>query len=64
MEAVFEELNYPSAARLKRVLKDRGIPFDPKEVDILVKGESTRQVQAPAPLLTGKIAAKELNACV
>lgn len=61
IEEVFEELNYPSAARLKRVLKDRGIDFDAKAVDELVKGESTRQVQAPAPLLTGKIAAKDLN---
>ena len=61
MEALFEELNFPSAGRLKKVLKQRGIEFDPKEVDKLVKGESTRQVQAPAPLLTGEIAAKELN---
>ena len=61
MEAVFEELNYPSAVRLKRVLKDRGIPFDPKEVDKLVKGESTRQVQAPNPLFRGKIWSTDLN---
>ncbi len=54
-------MNYPSSARLKRVLEQRGIVFDAKAVDKLVKEESTRQVQAPAPQLTGKIAAKRLN---
>ena len=58
---VFEELNYPSSARLKRVLEQRGIVFDAKVVDKLVKGESTRQVQAPRPLFNGKIWAVDLN---
>ena len=47
MEEVFEELNFPSAARLKKALIARGIPFDANEVDRLVKGEAVRQVQAP-----------------
>ena len=32
MEEVFEELNFPSAARLKKALTARGIPFDANEV--------------------------------
>ena len=61
IQEVFEELNFPSAPRLKRVLTARGTAFDVKDVDRLVKGESTRQVQAPVPLLTGKIAARAVN---
>ena len=58
---VFEELNYPSASVLKRVLKARGIPFDAKEVEAIAKGEAVRQVQAPTPQADGKIAADNLN---
>ena len=61
MEALFEELNYPSAARLKKVLKERGIAFDPKDVDKLVKGESVRQVQQARPRALGKIWSEDLN---
>ena len=61
IEAVFEELNFPSAPRLKRVLADRGIPFNNREVDRLVRGETTRQVQAPTYKFDGKIAASDLN---
>ena len=61
IEAVFEELNFPSAPRLKRVLADRGIPFNNREVDSLVRGETTRQVQAPTYKFDGKIAAADLN---
>ena len=60
IEAVFEELNFPSAPRLKRVLADRGIPFNNREVDRLVRGETTRQVQAPTYKFDGKIAASRL----
>ena len=58
---VFEELNFPSADRLLKALKQRGIPAQAKDVKALVQEESTRQVQAPAPLLKGKIAAKHLH---
>ena len=61
VESVFEELNYPSGPRLKRVLQQRGIAFDSKQVDALAKGESTRQVQAAAPLFKGKIWSEDLN---
>ena len=61
MEEVFEELNFPSAARLKRALTARGIPFDANEVDRLVRGEAVRQVQAPRYTFSGKIAATDLN---
>ena len=60
--AAFAELNYPSAGVLKQALRRRGIPFDSKEVDALVKGEVVRQVQAPKYDFTGKIAASDLNA--
>ena len=61
IEEVFEELNFPSAARLKRALTARGIPFDANEVDSLVRGEAVRQVQAPRYTFNGKIAATDLN---
>ena len=61
VEEVFEELNFPSAPRLKRVLAARGIPFNANEVDRLVRGETTRQVQAPTYKFEGKIASSDLN---
>ena len=60
-QEVFEELNFPSAPRLKRVLAARGIPCAAHEVDRLVRGETTRQVQAPRYKFDGKIAASDLN---
>ena len=63
VEAVFEELNFPSAPRLKRVLTARGIiPFNASDVDRLVQGETTRQVQAPHYKFDGKLAASRLHA--
>ena len=58
---VFEELNFPSADRLLRALKQRGIPAQAKDVKAFVQKESSRQVQAPAPLFKGKISAKHLH---
>ena len=58
---VFEDLKFPSATRLKRVLTARGIPFDASEVDRLVQRETTRQVQAPRYKFNGKIAASRLH---
>ena len=61
IEEIFEELNCPSAATLKQVLKRRGIPFKNEDVDRLVKGETVRQVQAPTFKFDGKIASADLN---
>ena len=47
IKQVFEELNFPSASRLKRVLDARNIPYNTRELERLVRGETTRQVQAP-----------------
>ena len=61
IEEVFEELNFPSASRLKRVLDARNIPYNTGELERLVRGESTRQVQAPRYKFDGKIATADLN---
>ena len=61
IQEIFEELNFPSATRLKTVLTARKIPYNSKEVDSLVRGESTRQVQAPRYTYKGKIAATDVN---
>ena len=60
-EEVFEELNYPSLQKLKNVLDSRGIAYDKKDLEKLVKREAVRQVQAPAYKLDGKIAAHGIN---
>ena len=61
IKEVFEELNFPSASRLKKVLDARGIAYNAQEVGRLVQGETTRQVQAPRYKFDGKIAAANLN---
>ena len=61
IEQVFEESNFPSASRLKKVLDARGIAYNAQEVGRLVQGETTRQVQAPRYKFDGKIAAANLN---
>ena len=55
---VAEELNYPSAAKLKQVLRERGVPHKAKEVEQLVRDEPVRQVQAPVKSYNGRIVAK------
>ena len=47
IDAVNEELNYPSLQQLRRVLDRRGIPYNKKSLERLVKREAVRQVQAP-----------------
>ena len=61
VEEAFEELNFPSAPKLKRVLDSRGIPYERGEIEKLVKGETVRQVQAPTYGFDGKIAAHGLH---
>ena len=57
IENLFEELNFPGAERLKKALKNRGIPFTKEQVDKLVRGETVKQIQRAAPPLKGKVAA-------
>ena len=61
VEEVFEELNYPSSQKLRRALDSRGIAYNRKEVEKLVRREAVRQVQAPAYNFSGKIAAHGIN---
>ena len=61
VEEVFEELNYPSLQKLRSVLDSRGIAYDRKEIEKLVKREAVRQVQAPAYKFDGKIASHGIN---
>ena len=61
VEEVFEELNYPSSQKLKKVLDSRGIAYDRKDVEKLVRREAVRQVQAPTYKFDGKIAAHDIN---
>ncbi len=60
-EDVFEELNFPSSQKLRRVLDSRGIAYDRKEIEKLVRREAVRQVQAPAYKFDGKTAAHGIN---
>ena len=61
VEEVFEELNFPSSQKLRRVLDSRGIAYDRKDVEKLVRREAVRQVQAPAYKFDGKIVAHDIN---
>ena len=60
-EEVFEELNFPSSQKLRKVLDGRGIAYDRKEIEKLVRREAVRQVQAPAYKFDGKIAAHGMH---
>ena len=61
VDEVFSELNFPSSQKLRRVLDSRGIAYDRKDVEKLVRREAVRQVQAPAYKFDGKIAAHGIN---
>ena len=58
---VFAELNYPSSQKLRRVLDDRGIAYETKDLEKLVRREAVRQVQSKAYKFDGKIAAHDIN---
>jgi len=58
---LFEELNQPSAARLKAVLKRRGIEYDAADVDALVRKSGQRQIFAPRQQYPGKVTAPARN---
>ena len=57
IDAVNEELNFPSLQILRRVLDRRGIPYNKQSLDRLVKRQAVRQVQAPTYKYDGKVAA-------
>ena len=61
IDEVNEELNYPSLQKLRRVLDTRGIPYDRRNLENLVKREAVRQVQAPTYKFDGKIAAHGMH---
>ena len=61
INAVNEELNYPSASRLMKALKARGIPFNKAEIVNLAADDAVRQIQAAAPVAKGKIASDGLD---
>ena len=56
MKELFEQLNYPGPARLKRALRNQVITFTNAQVEKLTEGESVRQIQRAAPPLKGKVA--------
>ena len=45
IDAINEELNFPSLQKLRRVLEQRGIPYNKKNLERLVKRQAVRQVQ-------------------
>ena len=47
INAVNEELNYPSLQKLRRVLDQRGIAYNKQSLEKLVKRQAVRQVQQP-----------------
>ena len=55
IDQVFEELNFPPTSRLKRVLDARNIPYNTRELERIVRKETTRHVQAPRSKFDGKL---------
>ena len=52
---LWEELNFTSAAKLKTALKQRGIPYNAKDVDNMVKRSDARQLLRQEHTYKGKI---------
>ena len=61
INAVNEELNFPSLQKLRRVLDQRGIAYNKQSLEKLVKRQAVRQIQAPAYNYQGKIASPGLD---
>ena len=56
IEQVFEELNFPSASRLRRVLDARNIPYNTRELERLVRGGGRHGKRKGLPInLMGKL---------
>ncbi len=63
VQHVFEELNPPSAARLKREPRARGMPYKAKAVDADVRRSEAIQLQAHTQFkYTGTIMSTVINA--
>ena len=54
---IFEELNYPSANKLRAALIKRGFKARLKDVEAFVKSQTPTQLFAKAPTYQGKIVA-------
>ena len=61
ISALYKELSYPSAAKFKAALLKRGIDVPDSFVKQLTSEQGTRQLYAPPPKFTGKIAAANLD---
>ena len=61
LERIYEELNRPSAAKLKIALKREGIEFDAKDIEKLTRQDTGRQLLAPRQQYKGKIVATDIN---
>ena len=58
---IFEELNYPSANKLRAALIKRGFKARLKDVEAFVKSQTPTQLFAKAPTYQGKIVATRPN---
>ena len=58
---IFEELNYPSANKLRAALIKRGVKARLKDVEAFVKSQTPTQLFAKAPKYQGKIVATRPN---
>ena len=58
---IFEELNYPSANKLRAALIKRGFKARLKDVEAFVKRQTPTQLFAKAPTYQGKIVATRPN---
>ena len=61
IELVYEELNRPSLAKLKTVLRKRGIEFTPSQLESLAKTDTGRQLLAPQQQYKGRIFSDGIN---
>ena len=58
---IFEELNYPSATKLRAALLKKGYKARLKDVEDFVKSQTPTQLFAKAPKYRGKIIASRPN---
>ena len=58
---IYEELNRPSAAKLKIALKKEGIDFKANDIEKLTRQDTGRQLLAPTYKYTGKIVSTHMN---
>ena len=58
---IFEELNYPSASKLRAAVIKRGFRARLKDVEAFVKSQTPTQLFAKAPTYQGKIVVAKPN---